>query len=169
MMNEPMVVLESSEGRRVVMPVEAATQSLLVKEVIAENDVVTENQILIPTHNLNWDTLMLIETFCRHEVDDPMPMAQPPAQGTFLLNDLVPQWHVEFIEALTREQACQVVQAADYLIIPSLIHLGCLKLVAEIRSLTIDQLDLALGTDELELNQSHIEVMQAFNSWGATE
>lgn len=76
----------------------------------------------------------LVVSFLKHEVEEPCPLLPRPiptcAGG---LSRLVPKWHSNFIGTLKRKQIFELIVAANFLGVISLMHLGCGKIATDIR------------------------------------
>merc|ERR1712096_123046 len=62
----------------------------------------------------------------------------------------------EFIDGLTKEDVFQVILAANYMDIKSLLHLGCAKIATLIKGKSPEEIKDILGDDEEATNTANI-------------
>jgi len=125
---EETLTLVSSDDKRFEVSMEAALMSKLVRSIL-EGD---SNAKKIPIKKLKGDILGLIVKYMKyHNGKKPEEIAKPLC---FEMKDNVAdKWDAEYIDAMKKETIYQVILGANYMDIPSLLHLGCAKIATVIK------------------------------------
>ncbi len=133
-MTEPAVVtgkckLTSSDGKAFELDRQAAIMSVLVKEMIdeEEDDQVPE----IPLPNVKSNVLEKVIEFCNHHATNPMPEIEKPIKSR-IMNEVVSEWDAQFCN-VEQELLFELILAANYMDIKSLLDLTCAKVASMIK------------------------------------
>ncbi|OQS02818.1 S-phase kinase-associated protein 1A [Thraustotheca clavata] len=126
--------LLSAEGDAFEVPYEVATMSQLVKEQI-EDDCEEGQEIPLP--NVKSTVLMKVVDFIKYHHANPMKEIPKPIKTTF--EDVVEKWDLEFID-VPYEMIFELILAANYLDIKSLLELSCARISGVIFGKTPDQI-----------------------------
>lgn len=107
-----------------------AKKSQLLKNMIEDNAV--EEDIYLP--NVKSAPLKKIIEYCEHyKTSDPPEIEKPLPKNT--LKELVDPWDEQFINIATQEDLLELLLAANYLDIKSLIELCCAKVATMIKGI----------------------------------
>mmetsp|Transcript_12954 Transcript_12954/g.33055 ORF Transcript_12954/g.33055 Transcript_12954/m.33055 type:complete len:173 (+) Transcript_12954:112-630(+) len=125
-----MCALVSQEGKRYEVSRETAMQSMLVKEMVDEEE--GEDSVLdIPLPNVKSSVLEKVVEFCSHHVKEPMPDIEKPLKSANM-NEVVSEWDANFVD-LDQEALFELILAANYMDIKSLLDLTCAKVASMIK------------------------------------
>ena len=131
-MDNEFAILQTMDGKRLMVPYEAAQYSEYLREILLDNE---ENEI-IPIYNIPMPILVMVMEFCdHHKKDKDYKRLQQPLDSNDI-NQLVPKWDAAFIKNYSLETCFQLIQAANYLAINSLIDLGCAWMTCHIKDRT---------------------------------
>ena len=123
------VVLVPPDGQRVEVPRNVAEMSVLIKEMLADDE--DDEAPEIPLPNVNKDILDKVIEFCKHHVNDPMPEIEKPLKSNNMA-DVVPEWDANFID-VEQSTLFAIILAANYLDLPNLLDLSCAKVASMIK------------------------------------
>lgn len=123
------VILVPPDGQRVEVPRNVAEMSVLIKEMLADDE--DEESPEIPLPNVNKDILDKVIEFCKHHVNDPMPDIEKPLKSN-IMSEVVPEWDANFIE-VEQSMLFAIILAANYLDLPNLLDLSCAKVASMIK------------------------------------
>jgi S-phase kinase-associated protein 1 len=123
------VYLVPPEGVKIEVPRQVAEMSVLIREMLADDEEETEE---IPLPNVSRDILELVISFCQHHVNNPMADIEKPLKSNNMSEVVEDPWDAEFIDV---EQATlfNIILAANYLDLPSLLDLSCAKVASMIK------------------------------------
>jgi len=128
------VKLVSSQGDEFVVDVEVAALSTVVKTMI--DDSGTDEPVPLP--NVKTFTLEKVIEYCTHHKDNPAPELAKPLK-TANLAEVVSKWDNDFI-SLDQDVIFDLILAANYLDIKSLLDLTCAKIASMIKGKTPEQI-----------------------------
>lgn len=138
----PQVVLVTQHANgvgehRISIPRGAAQQSHLLTLMLDETEGCQE----IPVFDVSGKTLgQVAEFLVQHEMDPFRELPKPlPRRDDLSLSELVSEWDAQFINEMQKDDIFDLVLAANYLDIPSLLSLGLAKLVMIIRACKGDE------------------------------
>lgn len=128
----------SDDTNRFVISRKAACQSLLIQDMLA-NDDDPDTIPEIPLFQVNKDILEKVVEFLNFHEDNPMPQITKPIKTSVLL-DSVGEWDASFMDCEMDQEKGQeflvnIALAANYLHIPSLLDLAICKLACTIKDL----------------------------------
>ena len=123
------VFLVPPEGVKVEVPRPVAEMSVLIREMLADDD--DDDTPEIPLPNVQKDILDKVVEFCQHHVNDPMADIEKPLRSQDM-KEIVGEWDAQYIDV---EQAMlfSIILAANYLDLPSLLDLSCAKVASMIK------------------------------------
>lgn len=154
------VVLVSTDGDRFEVDVRVATQSELVKTLLAdESDEPQE----VPLPNVNSKVLAKVIEFCKHHQDTPMKELPKPLPSNDL-KDCVDEWDAEFIAVDDRELLFELILATNYMDIKSLLDLACAQVAAMIKGKSPDQLRETFDIKEPFTPEEEAQIIEE-NKW----
>lgn len=130
------VFLIPPEGAKVEVPRAVAEMSVLVREMLVDDD--SDETPEIPLPNVQMDTLNKIVEFCTRHVNDPMPEIEKPLKSQNLA-DSVGEWDSNFID-VDQSMLFSIILAANYMDLPSLLDLSCAKVASMIKGKTPEEI-----------------------------
>jgi len=142
------VILTSQEGESFEVEGRVAIMSELVKTMIGTADP-DDNQDTsegtsadqdqeIPLPNVKSDVLGKVIQFCRKHVDEEMPNIEKPLKSA-KMEEVVPKWDADFVN-IPQELLFELILAANYMDIKSLLDLTCAKVASMIKGKTPEEI-----------------------------
>jgi len=131
-----MVKLKSSQGDLFVVEKEVAMMSNLLKSMIDDSGCVDEE---IPLPNVKSGILQKVIDFCKHHREQPPDEIQKPLKSNILLECGVSEWDNDFV-SLEQEILFELILAANYLDIKSLLDLTTAKVASLIKGKTPEEI-----------------------------
>jgi len=140
------IKLISKDGKEFVIEKKYAFVSNLVKTSMDSDPSATE----LPMPGVRGDTLSrVVEYLIYHKGADP-PIPEKPLRSTVMKDVCKDPWDAEFIDKIAenRQQLYDLILAANYMDIKSLLHLGCAKVAALIKGQPLEKIKdiLSKGT-----------------------
>jgi S-phase kinase-associated protein 1 len=126
--------LASKEGEEFVVEVEVACKSQLIKNMVEDSGAEEE----IPLPNVSSAVLAKVIEYCRHHKDSDPPEIEKPIKST-QISDFVAPWDATFVE-VEQEMLFELILAANYLDIKSLLDLTCAKVATMIKGKTPEEI-----------------------------
>lgn len=120
--------LKSSQGEIFEVEPEVACMSTLVKNMV--DDSGTDEEIPLP--NVKTAILSKIIDYCKYHKDSPPEEIQKPLKSTNLMECGVCEWDSEYVN-IEQEVLFELILAANYLDIKSLLDLTCAKVASMIK------------------------------------
>ena len=146
--NATSIVLVSQEGTQFPVTRKVAEMSVLVKAMMErdmstdedEEDVEEEAAEAeeIPLPNVTAPVLEKVLAFCRHHQDAPMEEIEKPLRSEDMYQ-VVDAWDAKFVE-VEQEVLFEIILAANYMDIPSLLDLGTAKVASLIKGKTPEEI-----------------------------
>ena len=142
-----MVELLSQEGEKFKVPKAVAVQSELVKTMIDDNDEDDDededddaaDSQEIPLPNVKASVLTKVIEFCKyHATNGPMAEIEKPLKSA-QMTDVVGEWDAEFV-SIDQEMLFELILAANYMDIKSLLDLTCAKVASMIKGKTPEEI-----------------------------
>jgi len=133
--------------------------SNLVKDMLADDDDETPE---IPLPNVTRSALLKVVEFCEKHASDPMVQISRPIKSTDM-RQIVGEWDAAFIE-MEQKMLFDVILAANYMDIPSLLDLGCAKIASMIKNKSPDEIKDLFGIDKNSTPEEDEQIRQE-NPW----
>ncbi|KAI9351206.1 Skp1 family, dimerization domain-containing protein [Obelidium mucronatum] len=158
-----MVKVTSSDGKEFTIEKEIANQSVLIKGML--EDVGELEDQAIPLPNVTGKTLERVIAYCQAHKDDPPadPEAKPKPSEDIDEADKV------FMAAMDRSEKFEIILAANYLDIKSLLDLGCKTIANMIKGKSTEEVMEALGIEDSGFTPEEIEQIKRDNDWNPPE
>ena len=131
-MNKKVLFL-TSDGHTVEVEREIASKSEWVKNIVDGSEV-DDN---IPLTVINKATLLKVIEYCTYINTNVPPQIDKPLRSNEL-SDIVDPWYAEFVN-LEREVLFELILAANFMDIKSLLALACAKVASLMNGMTIPQ------------------------------
>ena len=120
------IVLISSDNQKIEIDSESAQKSHVLKGLITDYSTQQE-PIKIP--DIKYDILKKVVEYLTY-YKDKVPKDIPKPMPTTNLSELVDEWDVNFINSIDLDNVFDMIKAANYLDITSLLDLSCAKLAS---------------------------------------
>ena len=136
--NKQMLTLVSGDGQLFLLEQKFACISKLLRTAI-DSDA-TADQIPLPSTTSV--TLKLIVEYMTHHRGEELPVIEKPLKSTLMKDVCADIWDADFIDKVGDERQIlyNLILAANYMDITSLIHLGCAKVASLIKGQPLDKI-----------------------------
>ena len=143
---QQMLMVVAANGKSFEIEVKAAYLSKLV-ETTMESDATADS---VPIPFVQEDILKLIVEYLRHHNGVEPPEIQKPVRAKNMKDACDDKWSGEFIDAIgnNRKQLYDLILAANYMDINSLLHLGCAKVASLIKGKPTEEIDDILAVEQ---------------------
>lgn len=128
--------LMSQEGERFEVDKDVAQMSVLVKEMTEEDD--EDDELEVPLPNVKSSVLRRVIAFCEHHVQEPMHDIEKPLKSSNM-SEVVSEWDANFVK-VEQDLLFELILAANYMDIKSLLDLTCAKVASMIKGKTPEQI-----------------------------
>ena len=119
------VNLRSSNNKLFKLSEKAASRSKLIKDMI--NDY--EDEVDFPLPEVRTEALEKIVEYLKHyENSEPKEIPRPLQDSQ--INKILDEWDFNFINSISKEEAINLINAANYMDISSLLHLTACKIAS---------------------------------------
>ena len=125
------VIFKTMDGETVIVEKEIASKSEWVKHIVDGSEQNDE----IPLPQIKKATLDKVIEYCTYINTNPPPVIEKPLRNNEL-SDVIGPWYAEFLN-LEQEVLFELILAANFLDIKSLLELCCLKVAGFIKGKTI--------------------------------
>jgi S-phase kinase-associated protein 1 len=132
---EGMLKLKSSQGEIFEVEPEVACMSTLIKNMV--DDSGTDEEIPLP--NVKTAILSKVIDYCKFHKDNPAEEIQKPLKSVNLVECGVSEWDSEYVN-IEQEVLFELILAANYLDIKSLLDLTCAKVASMIKGKTPEEI-----------------------------
>jgi len=130
-------ILVSSEGIKFEVPMEVAQMSVLVKEMTDEEET-DGSTPEIPLPNVKASVLEKVLEFAKHHYKEPMPEIDKPLKSA-VMAEVVGEWDAKFVD-IEQETLFELILAANYMDLKSLLDLTCAKVASMIKGKTPEEI-----------------------------
>merc|ERR1712032_1013520 len=127
--------LKSSHGEIFEVEPEVACMSTLIKNMV--DDSGTDEEIPLP--NVKTAILSKVIDYCKYHKDKPPEEIQKPLKSTNLMECGVSEWDSEYVN-IEQEVLFELILAANYLDIKSLLDLTCAKVASMIKGKNTEEI-----------------------------
>mmetsp|Transcript_56590 Transcript_56590/g.127701 ORF Transcript_56590/g.127701 Transcript_56590/m.127701 type:complete len:164 (+) Transcript_56590:101-592(+) len=130
-----MLKLKSSQGEVFEVDQEVASMSTLIKNMV--DDSGTDEEIPLP--NVKTAILSKVIDYCKYHKDNPPEEIQKPLKSINLIECGVSEWDSEYV-SIDQEVLFELILAANYLDIKSLLDLTCAKVASMIKGKNTEEI-----------------------------
>lgn len=127
--------LKSSQGEIFEVEPDVACMSTLIKNMVEDSG--TDEEIPLP--NVKTAILSKIIDYCKYHKDNQPEDIQKPLKSTSLTECGVSEWDAEYVN-IEQEVLFELILAANYLDIKSLLDLTCAKVASMIKGKTTEEI-----------------------------
>jgi len=138
-----LVSMEEDSPRKFEVTPKAASMCKLVQSIVEGDREATE----IPIKKVSGDVLELIVEYLKHHDGKAPAEIAKPIRSIKMDKIVEDKWDAEFINKLSKKMIFQVILGANYMDIPSLLHLGCAKIATMIKGKSPDEIRSILSDD----------------------
>merc|ERR1712154_76366 len=140
------ITLTSKDSKDFKITKKNAFVSVLVKTSI-END---QSAVKVPLPGVKGDILQLVYDYMVHHVGVEPPIVESPLKSTTMSEVCSDKWDAKFIDDIgeLRQDLYDLILAANYMDIKSLLHLGLAKVASLIKGQPLDKLKDILSTEQ---------------------
>ena len=140
-MQQQVKVILVCENERIPVDIGVVQKSTILKNMI--EDTGKEGEIPIP--NMKLTILKKVIAFCEHYINSDPKEIPKPLKSKDLLENGIAEWDVSFIEELEVDDLIDLIVAANFLDISSLLNLGCAKMASLIKGKSVEELREMFG------------------------
>jgi len=133
---ERKITLMSSEGKGFKVTKGVALMSTLVSSMLEGHDY--SEEIEVPLPNVKKEILERVISFCEKHVNSPMPEIDKPLKSA-TMSENVDEWDAKFIDQ-PQDVIFELILAANYMDIKSLLDLSCAKVSSLIKGKTPEEI-----------------------------
>ena len=130
------IVLISSDNQKIEIDSESAQKSHLLKGLITDFST-QQDPIQIP--DIKYDILKKIIEYLTH-YKDKVPKDIPKPMPSANLSEVIDEWDVNFINSIELDNVFDLINAANYMDISSLLDLSCAKIASLMKGKTAQEI-----------------------------
>ena len=135
-METPLITLVSSDNQKIDIDTESAQKSNLLKGLISDYN---GNQDPIQLPDIKYDILKkVVDYLTYYKGKTPKDIPKPMPSGN--LSEVIDDWDVKFINSIDLDSVFDLINAANYMDIPSLIDLSCAKIASLMKGKTAQEI-----------------------------
>jgi len=144
--NIVLVSKEGENGKKVTLVKKHAFISVLVKTSI-ENDQAAKE---VPLPGVEGPILAEVVNYMQHHKGVEPPIVEKPLRSKVMKEVCQDAWDADYIDAIgdDRQKLYDVILAANYMDIKSLLHLGCAKVASLIKGQPLEKIKDILATNK---------------------
>eukprot|EP00566_Odontella_aurita_P026471 CAMPEP_0113542190 /NCGR_PEP_ID=MMETSP0015_2-20120614/9465_1 /TAXON_ID=2838 /ORGANISM="Odontella" /LENGTH=177 /DNA_ID=CAMNT_0000442211 /DNA_START=308 /DNA_END=838 /DNA_ORIENTATION=- /assembly_acc=CAM_ASM_000160 len=150
--DERVVKLRSKDGDEFELSAKAAKLSALIKTSIEcdeeDEDEDDQEPIVVDMLKVESSCLEKVVEFLEHHSEDPMDAIETPLNGNTLDEVVKQEWYRNFI-GVPQSMVFELVTAANYMEIQSLLDLACLRVSVELMGKTAEEIRVMLNIPKM--------------------
>jgi S-phase kinase-associated protein 1 len=151
------IILISSDEQRIKVDSKIIEKSYFLKNKIGNSN----KKIEINLPEINSKTLQKIVNYLIH-YKDKEPQQIPKPLSTNNLNNVTDEWDINFIKDMDINNIYELINASNYLEIPSLLDLACAYVITLIKGKSIEEMR-KLFNIECDLSEEQIKEYENYN------
>tara|TARA_B100000925_G_C21855505_1_gene407611 strand:- start:83 stop:610 length:528 start_codon:yes stop_codon:yes gene_type:complete len=159
------LTLITQESEKIKIPIKIAIQSKLIKSIIFSNDDqdFDDNNLEIPVINVTAPILRKVIEFLQYHFENgPMNEIEKPLRSKNL-SESVSEWDANYIN-LENDLLFNIILAANYLDIQSLLDLSCAKVATMIKGLSPEEIRKTFNIEN-DFTPEEEEQIKEENKW----
>lgn len=145
-----LVSSEEADPKKFQISRKAAEMCKLVNSILEGDSSATE----IPIKKVRGEILELIVEYLRHHNGKVPADIAKPIRSVKMERIVEDKWDAEFINKMSKKTIFQVILGANYMDVPSLLHLGCAKIATLIKGKSPDEIKAILSEDSSDAAES---------------
>ena len=142
MESEKTITLKSSDVQSFQIGTKAASRSKLINDIL--KDYQDESDFPLP--EVDGKTLKKIIEYLEHYKDSEPKEIPKPLKDSKLEN-VIEKWDADYILPIPKEDCVSIINAANYMDIPSLLQLACAKIAASMMDLPVEEIQKEFGIE----------------------
>ena len=127
------ITLATMDGETMEVDKEIAMKSVLIRGIVEDSGVEDD----VPLPSIKKPILEKVIDYCTYIHQNPPPEIDKPLRSNNL-NDVVSDWYANFVN-LDQEVLFELILAANFLDIKSLLELACAKVASMIKGMSIQE------------------------------
>jgi S-phase kinase-associated protein 1 len=131
-MEDKMLVLQSSDGETFKVDINISNMSTTIKDML--EDVSESPQLAIPLPNIKGEILKKVLSYCKYHHENPDKLVEKEGE------DQICEWDETFLTNVSKEMQIEIILAANYLDIKSLMNFMCKMFAKSMLGKTPEQL-----------------------------
>ena len=135
------ITLKSKENKQFKISEKAANRAKVIKDILIDYEKGEDIPLEIDS-----DTLEIIIKYLEHYANEEPKNIQKPLKTGDLSKVLEP-WDFEFISKISLENTIDLVNAANYMDIGSLLQLSCCRIASEMVDKPVDEVQKTFGIE----------------------
>ena len=143
MESEKTITLKSSDNQSFQIGTKAASRSKLINDIL--KDYQDESDFPLP--EVDGKTLKKIIEYLEHYKDSEPKEIPKPLKDSKLEN-VIEKWDADYILPIPKEECVSIINAANYMDIPSLLQLACAKIAALMMDLPVEEIQKEFGIEK---------------------
>jgi S-phase kinase-associated protein 1 len=144
--NLTLISSDESNPKRFEISRQSAVMCNLVKSILEGDSAAKE----IPIKKIRGDILELIVEYLQYHKGKKPADIQKPIRSVKMERIVEDKWDAEFINKMNKKTIFQVILGANYMDLPSLLHLGCAKIATLIKGKSPEEIKSILADDSVE-------------------
>ena len=150
------VALTSSDGQKITIDDKSAERSNLLKGLLQEYTEDTD----IPMPDIRGDVLKkVVEYLIHYQEGEPKEIPKPLPSNNLL--DVTDEWDVTFINSIDLDTTFDIINAANYMDIKSLLDLSCAKIASMMKGKTAEEIRTMFGI-ECDLTEEELKEYEEY-------
>ena len=130
------LVLVSSDNQKIEIDSESAQKSHLLKGLMTDFN---SSQEPIPIPDIKADILnKVVEYLTYYKGKNPKDIPKPMPSAN--LSEIIDEWDIKFINGIELDSVFDLINAANYMDIPSLLDLSCAKIASLLKGKTAQEI-----------------------------
>ena len=129
------ITIISSDGQNITIDEKSAKRSKLLNGVLLDFKEDSE----VPTPSVRGEVIKKVVEYLTHYMESEPKKIPKPLPSTNLL-DVTDEWDVTFINSVDLDFTYEIINAANYMVINSLLDLACAKLSALMKGKTVEEI-----------------------------
>jgi S-phase kinase-associated protein 1 len=152
--------LKSSDNKIYEIDKKSAKLSNLIDTVLKGDSDASEIEI----HKVESTILEMIVEYLKHHAGKSPDELQCPVRSVDMKQICTDQWDAEFIDKHDKKTVFEIILAANYMDIKSLLHLGCAKIATEIKKLDQKEIQRIIEEEEKWRKEHGQDLLQDDNN-----
>jgi S-phase kinase-associated protein 1 len=138
-----LVSMEETNPQKFPINKKAAEMCKLVRSILEGDQSATE----IPIKKVKGEILALIVEYLKHHNGKVPAEIAKPIRSVKMEKIVEDKWDADFINNMSKKVIFQVILGANYMDVPSLLHLGCAKIATLIKGKSPDEIKQILSDE----------------------
>ncbi len=152
------ITLISSDNQKIQIDSKIVEKSDFLKDKIENSN----KNIEINLPEINYNTLQKIVQYLIHYKEkEPQQIPKPLSSNN--LNNVIDEWDINFIKNMDMNSIYDLINASNYLEIPSLLDLSCAYVITLIKGKSIEEMRKIFNI-ECDLSDEQIKEYESYNT-----